>query len=274
MKRVLGLFLKGVWIGGTLSVPGVSGGSMAMIMGIYEHLVQAANVLISRGGKKLQALKFLLIVSLGGILGLLAVSGPILILLERYPMQMIFFFSGAIAGGVPLIWKEGRGDGFRWGHLFYLFIGLGCVLFLRILPDELFFIGKEAGIGGMIVQFVGGLIVAVALVLPGISVSHMLYVLGLYSVIITAISQLNLSVLIPFALGVSIGTVLTARAVDRLMMRFRPQTYMIILGFVLGSVFELIGTGVSHSFSFVCIPLFLAGYSVIYLISKSKRVNG
>ena len=273
MKQVLGLFLKGVWIGGTLSVPGVSGGSMAMILGIYEHLVQAVNVLISRGGKKLEALKFLLIVSLGGILGLLAVSGPILVLLERYPMQMVFFFSGAIAGGIPMIWAEGKSDGFKWGHIAYLFVGLAAVMFLRILPDELFFIGKERGAIGMIMQFIGGIIAAIALVLPGISVSHMLYVLGLYTGIITAISQMDLYILLPFVLGTAIGIVLTARAVDHLMLRFPSQTYMIILGFVLGSVVELIGMGVKHSFSIVCIPLFVLGYVFIYLLSRKRKAN-
>lgn len=274
MKRVLSLFLKGVWIGGTLSVPGVSGGSMAMILGIYENMLQAVNVLISRGGKKLEAFKYLLTILLGGILGLLAVSGPIAMLLEHYPMQMIFFFSGAIAGGIPLIWKEGRSDGFKWCHLFNLLIGFGCVLFLSMLPDALFFISKERNFIGMIMQFIGGVVAAVALVLPGISVSHMLYVLGLYAGIITAISRLDFFILIPFAFGVALGIVVSARAVDHLMLRFRSQTYMVILGFVLGSVIELLGTGLSYSFSFICIPLFVLGYSIIYLLSKRKEANG
>ncbi len=274
MKKRLGLFLKGVWIGGTLSVPGVSGGSMAMILGVYENLVQAVNVLISHGGKKLEAIKYLLTVALGGVLGLLAVSGPILALLERYPMQMIFFFSGAIAGGIPLIWREGRSEGFKWTYFFYLLIGAAGVLFLRAMPDEMFFIGKERGVIGMIMQFLGGIIAAVALVLPGISVSHILYVFGLYNGIITAISKVDLFILLPFAFGVSLGVLLTARAVDHLMLRFRSQTYMIILGFVVGSVVELIGAGIDHSFSFICIPLFIIGYCIVYLISKKKKANG
>lgn len=270
MKQILALFLKGIWIGGTLSVPGVSGGSMAMILGVYENMVRAVNMLISRGGKKMEAIKYLFVIGLGGILGLISVSGSVLHLLERYPMHMIFFFSGAIAGGIPLIWREGRTDGFKWGHLCYVAAGLIGVIFLRILPNEMFLIGARRDFFGIIILFVGGLVAAVALVLPGISVSHILYVLGLYTGIITAVSKMDLYVLCPFAIGISLGTVLSARGVDLLMLRYRSQAYMVILGFVLGSVLELIASGMSRSFSFLCVPLFIIGYCAVYLLSKKK----
>jgi putative membrane protein len=268
MREIVGLLIKGILIGGTLTVPGVSGGSVAMILGVYEKILQAMNILISRNGKKKMAFQFLAVALVGGVLGILAISRPISLLLEKYPIQMIFLFCGAISGGIPLIWREGKGEDFKYSYLFYIFIGIACVLFLQILPQGLFSIGENRSFWGVSMQFVGGMISALALVLPGISVSHILYVLGIYSGIIQAISSLDFLILIPFALGLSLGVLLSARMVDRLLVYCRSQTYMVILGFVIGSVFELIRSGKDGGFNIICIPMFIIGYCLVYLCTK------
>lgn len=97
--------LKGIIIGGTMLVPGVSGGSMAMILGIYDRLITSVSSFTRR---KKENLAFLIIFSLSGILGILLFASPLLRLIERYPMPMLYFFLGAVAAG-PADHKAVRG---------------------------------------------------------------------------------------------------------------------------------------------------------------------
>lgn len=267
---MISIFLKGLWIGGTLSVPGVSGGTMAMLIGIYEPLVRSINILISKSDKKKEAFWFLALFSAGALLGIISISSIVLNLLEMAPMPMIFLFAGAIAGGIPMIWKEIKKEQFSRYNFFYLFIGLLMVLFISYLPESLFDLEYSGGFIMIIKQVFAGLIAAFALILPGISVSHMLLILGMYQGILDAISSFSFLKLLPFIIGAALGIILFSRLVDFCFVRFRAPTYLLILGFVLGSVFDLLGNTEWNNFSFICLPLFLIGYSLIYLISKKR----
>ena len=143
-----------------------------------------------------------------------------------------------------------------------------------MLPEGLFAVSEDAGIGGILLQVLGGIITAAALVLPGISVSHMLYVLGIYAGIMTSISTLNILPLIPFGIGVLLGVVLTSGAMEFLLKKFKKQTYLVILGFVGGSVVELLSHINPGEFSFVCILLLAAGFALIFgLFFIEQRKN-
>lgn len=90
-------------------------------------------------------------------------------------------------------------------------------------------------------QFLGGIIVAIALVLPGISASHMLYILGLYTTVLENVYTFKWLSLIPLLLGIIIGTFATANVLERLINKYTENTYMVIIGFVIGSVLGLFG---------------------------------
>lgn len=241
-----------------------------MLVGIYEPLVRSINKIISKDKRKKDAILFLLVFSAGGILGFLAISSMILNLIQIAPMPMTFLFCGVILGGVPKIFEEIKKDRFNWVDLLYIFIGVLIVLFISYLPKDLFQIGNSFGFWSVIKQIVGGLIVAFALVLPGISVSQMLYVLGIYESVIRAASSLNILALLPMVCGISLGILLFARLMDVCFVRYRKPVYAIIFGFVLGSVFELFSRGISGEFSLLCIPLFIIGYCLMHLISKKQ----
>ena len=254
-------------------MPGVSGGSMAIILGIYEKLIQAVNILIGRGGDKKKAVGFLSLFSLGAIIGILGISGIVVQLLDCYPMQMVFFFSGAVAGGLPLIYQEAKNDTVSFIHYIYLVLGIVLVMFLSILPKDLFQIDAGSGFWGVTLQFIAGVITAIALVLPGISVSHMLYVLGLYKGTMTAIAEFDLIILLPFVFGVSAGVLLSARGINYLFDRFRGYTYFVILGFVLGSIGELLRSVFGSVPPISCYPLAVLGFGFVYLISMKKKTS-
>ncbi len=273
MERLLGAFLKGIWIGGTLTVPGVSGGSMAMILGIYEQLISSVNILIGRSDEKKKAAKFLALFTGGALIGIMALSGAVVWALERFPSPVLFFFAGIVAGGLPLILSEIKSSSFRWYHSINLILGILIVVALSYLPSDLFSLGYGRGLGGVTVQFFGGMIAALALVLPGISVSHMLYILGVYKSIMSAISSFELLKLLPFVLGIFSGIILVSKAVEMFMNRYRGGSYMLIFGFVLGSVFELLNDVNVQNVSIWCLLLFFVGFLGMFLFFNKKKAD-
>lgn len=268
MERFLFVFLKGSLIGGTLTVPGVSGGTMAIILGIYEPLIQAVNGAVKGEGRR-KRLLFLLIFSVGALLGIFALSGVVTNLLACFPMPMLCFFIGAVAGGVPALLREMKQSVFRWYHFFFLLSGAGLVLLISMIPQGLF----DVSSGGILWKAVGGLLAAAALVLPGISVSHLLYVLGIYEGLMTSIAKFDFIMILPFAIGLILGVLLTAKAVEYLFYRYRIPTYLMILGFVGGSVVEMIRGVRINDLTMICPLMLILGYLAIFIIFKKSKAG-
>ena len=116
-----------------------------------------------------------------------------------------------------------------------------------------------------------GFVASIALILPGISVSYLLYLLGVYDQILLAISSLSFSLLIPLGGGVIAGILATTKLLEKAMNRYPQATYLIILGFVLGSMWELFPGVPTDLLSLVsaAVPL-AAGFAVIYTLSKQE----
>ncbi len=241
IKERIITFGKGLWIGGSLSVPGVSGGSMAMILGIYDKLIFSLNSLFKPNKdkkiNKLESFLFLLEAGLGGIIGLLTLYKLISFLMIEFGVQMSFFFVGTVAGGIPLIFKAAHVVKARFSDFVWIILGMAAVIGLMFLPKDSFS-GEN-----VFMQVLGGAIAAAALVLPGISVSQMLLTMGLYETIYGAASSFDIQALlslIPFGIGLVLGVALTSGGMEILMKKWNRQTYLAVLGFVIGSVGGLI----------------------------------
>ena len=126
------VLLKGVIVGGTMLVPGVSGGSMAMILGVYDRLVFAVSSFMKQKRKNFI---FLVLFAVGAGLGMVLFSRPLLHLLTRYPMPVLYFFFGTVAGGVPLIVRRTAIRRFSWRALFYIVLGIMAVFLFQSLPS-------------------------------------------------------------------------------------------------------------------------------------------
>lgn len=276
-------------VGGTMTVPGASGGTMAMILGIYEELIESMGSLpgllaecIRCGNdgcarrRLWDCLRFLALFSLGALAGMALLAKAVLSLLERYPMAVSYFFLGAVAGGIPLICRQAQVKKITWQALFWPLAGLLMVYGLAALPEGLFtagLLGAASSPGvpsfrALLFQFLGGCILAVALILPGISVSQMLLMLGLYEPVMEAVSSLRFASLLPLGLGAVLCTLLVTRLLGSAMQR-RPQpTYLLILGFVLGSLGELY-PGLPGGWNLLFAPLAaVAGYQLLSRLSR------
>lgn len=296
---------KAAAIGGTMTVPGASGGTMAMILGIYEELIETvanlpgllANCLFYREHSKAcpteiqdnakwkdgsalkrlwDSLRFLALFCLGALAGMALLAKGVLSLLEHHPVVVSYFFLGAVAGGIPLICRQAKVRKMTWQVLVWPLAGLFIVYGLASLPEGLFTAGLSGSAASpgsfslhqFLFQFLGGCILAIALILPGISVSQMLLMLGLYEPVMTAISQLHFFSLIPLGLGAVLCTLLVTRLLGSAMER-RPQpTYLLILGFVLGSLGELY-PGLPTGWNLLFAPLAaVAGYQLLSRLSR------
>lgn len=261
-------FLKGAWIGGTMLVPGVSGGSMAMILGIYDELIAS----VSSFFKDIKRhFIFLSIFSGGAILGMIAFAKPISHLLNKYPMPVMYFFVGAVVGSIPLIYKKSTVREVNFRIIFYTLLGLVTMYLLAQLPTDALKSEMHSGLGSFLLLVGAGFVAAIALILPGISVSYMLLLMGMYDETMRAIGEFYLPFLVPLGLGLLIGVMMTTKILERAMSQHPQPTYLIILGFMVGSTMKVFPGIPAGAEIIICLGTFLAGVFGILLVSTRGR---
>ena len=277
IKSTLHTAACGAWIGGTMTVPGVSGGSMAMILGIYDRLVMSVNGIFKKGKFK-ESFLFLLKFMIGAAAGFFLFSKLITFALAHFSMPTRYFFLGTVAGGAPLIFREANIKRATVPVFVYPIVGIVCALLITLIPEGIFEIsgtGFLAVLGGIVIQLFGGVIVAIALVLPGISVSQMLLVLGIYEKLTSAMDALDIMTLIsflPLVIGVLGGIFLTTSMIERAMSKHPTGTYLIVFGFILGSLPELIPAQLPMGFDLLFCPLAVVlGFLAVFTISKKEN---
>lgn len=245
-------------------VPGVSGGSMAMILGIYDNLVSAVSSFMKQ---KKENFIFLLLFSIGGAAGMLLFANPLLNLIQKYPKPMLYLFIGAVAGGFPLIYRQAEIRKFSLKIPVYMALGLFVVLLISMLPSGTFQNMTSNTTVSFVFLVAAGLIAAAALVLPGISVSYLLLLMGLYDGTMRAISTLYLPFLLPLGAGLILGIILVTKILEQAMTNHPQPTYLIIFGFVLGSIAQIF-PGIPKGFECVlCLITLTAGYLIIRVLS-------
>ncbi len=273
MKKRTALFnsIKGLIVGSSMLIPGVSGGTMALILGIYKDLIHAINNFF-RDFKKSFAL--LAQFCIGAGLGFLLFARLLDYALQKFELPLMYFFIGAILGGIPLLVKQSevrKGD-FKTlaGCAIALLLGVAVVLSLKFIPENIFTFGGGFSIKSVLMQLLTGIIIAVALILPGISTSHMLLVLGMYQTMLKALENPmgNLVFLGSLAVSTVIGVFLTTNLLEKAMDKFPQVTYFAIIGFVAGSVIDVFpGFPLGWEIP-VCIITLCAGYFAINYMSK------
>lgn len=234
-----GIYLRGVAMGAADLVPGVSGGTIALITGIYPRLLRAivsadhdALGLLLRG--RLTALWYrldgsFLVSLLAGILtAIFALAGAVHWLLLEYPQPLWAFFSGLIlASGLMLIRDEVRL--IRVHAILSFTLGVSVAVWISLMPPVV----PAAGVLGVLVA---GAIAICAMILPGISGSFMLVVMGMYAPVLSALRSLDWTVLGVFAAGCALGLLTFSRVLDWLLRHYRALTLAFLTGVLMGSL--------------------------------------
>jgi len=268
-KNRFEIIYKGMLIGSTMLIPGVSGGSMAIILGIYDRLVAAVSSFTQNVKENIA---FLLMFAVSAGIGMFLLAKPILVLWEMYPKAMGFFFVGAVAGGIPAIYKEAGIEKIKWRYVAYVLFGLLIVAAMSMAGTE-----EVSGLAGgqlsAVYLFLTGILIAAALVLPGISVSFLLLFMGLYNELMRAISELDILFLLPMGFGILLGVVLVTKALETAMKKYPQVTYLTILGFVIGSLIEVFpGMPVGYEWIW-CVSVALSGFYCIVTLSGAESNN-
>lgn len=268
MRKTLILFLKSVVVGAASLVPGVSGGTIAIVLDIYDSLLSS----ISRYMRDIRKNTiFLATFALGAALGIVLLARAVLWLFENFQLPVMSLFIGCVLGSIPALLKKSSITRVRIRHVAWVLVGFSIVMSLSFLPESGFLLTDGHSALGFLLLAIAGVVVSVAFILPGLSTSYMLLVLGIYNLTLRAVSELDILFLLPLLTGGVIGTIATARVLETAMRRYTAGTYMIILGFVLGSTRELVNevkrmpTGWEIP---ICIVMLAAGLFTVMWVSK------
>jgi putative membrane protein len=282
-------FLRGVLIGIAEVIPGVSGGTLALITGIYSRLLNNFDLLFKSlrnisnpkiMARNLIALewKFLIPVFIGMAIALITTASFMEGLLESNPIELRAVFAGLVAAGIYIPYKMSvKVNGDNWGLRDYLLalIGALAAFFLTGLPQG------EVSNPGPILIFFSAAIAICALVLPGISGSFLLLTLGMYSATIGALNDRDLQYLLIFALGALLGLASFVSLLKFLLSQRARPTLVLLAGLMLGSLRalwpwqgedrELVSP---YSSELTALLLFLAGALIVaFLVKVEERLG-
>ena len=248
MLNYIKKIIAGIAVGIANVIPGVSGGTIAVVFGVYSDLIGAASLDI----KTIKANFKIYLCLFGGMgLGALLFARLFRLVYEKFPIQTNFFFVGLIVGSIFIIFdlvreKEKESSFTKVSKIIWFFIGLSIMLalyFSKGATASSTAAIETLSLGNFILLFLIGFAGAAAMVIPGISGSFILLILGAYYTVIKAITDFNIPVLIPIGLGVLTGFILSARLIGFLMEKFPKITYAFILGLVAGSIRHMLPDG-------------------------------
>ena len=291
--EMIKIALIGIAIGMANIIPGVSGGTIAVIFNIYDRFINA----ITYNVKKLWAnRRFVIPLLLGMAAGVLLFSKLITVLYTRFPVQTNYFFTGLILGSIPMLFaymmKKDEGVHFSVPKIISLIVcfAAGVALILVFSHLDSVFGGEKSQLGELpplsvklaVITFIAGIAGAVAMVIPGISGSLIMLMLGVYPVIITCIPALfnsqtfvhSLLLLLPGAAGILAGLISGAKLIGFLLRKAPNHTYAVIFGLICGSIltifpgFKAISSVLMGAACVICL---LAGAALAYFTSKFSK---
>ena len=241
-KHYLYVALKGFGMGAANVVPGVSGGTIALLTGIYSDIVASLNALTEK--KTYSSLfkgrlkefwqsvngSFLLALLIGVVVSIFSLAKLMTYVLTYYPVLTWAFFFGLILCSSVLMFRDIKG--WKGTDAIFLLIGLGlgvalCLLSPTQTPNDLWFI------------FICGALAICTMILPGVSGSFILLILGKYDYIMNAVSSLNVPVLLAMGAGCVVGILAFAKLLHFLLAKWEKQTMIVLLGFVIGSLIKV-----------------------------------
>jgi len=290
MYKLIRNFFNGLAFGATQVVPGVSGGTIAIILGFYHELIQSINN-FSKDKKKYS--KFLMPFAIGIGAGIVLFGWIANYLLSNYSFPTMLFFIGLILGIVPLIFNKIKDDKYKLKDLILIIIPMLILIITSHLkgisitePAEFI---NGISLPFMIFLLIAGIIAAAALVIPGVSGSFVLLLLGVYPLATYAVSLIsnwftdmtNISlfisinkVLLPLAIGVIIGGLTTIRIIENLLNNHTKVIYSIILGLVIGSVYALAKDPIVYQSGIDAISLATGFITLMLGITLSVKLGG
>lgn len=274
--QYLKYFISGLAFGIANVIPGVSGGTMLVVFGIYDKLTES----ISGIKAIFKNILFLISFGIGAGGGILLFAFVVTSLFEAFGLQTNMYFIGLILGSIPLIIKTGTEDSkVKPLCIVPFLIALAVVIGLSVMERlELVSVVPDVVDGFNLISsikiFLCAVLASVTMIIPGVSGSFVMMLLGVYQTVIGAITELNFYVLVPFAIGAVIGIIGGAKVISILISKYKLMVYSAIMGLVVGSVYAIIPDGFGFTTEtgagFVCL---LFGVLTAVLVEKLNSNN-
>ena len=280
MIRHLRVFFCGILMGIADAIPGISGGTIALLLGIYEELIGSIsnfNINLFRNLKK-KGIKycwnkingnFLLSLITGVLLSLVSFVKIFSILIEKYPLFIWSFFLGLILATLFVINRNIK----KWdiANFILIFIFAFLTILLSIINPS---ISENINLFYILIC---GIIASSAMILPGISGSLILVILGVYTLIINALNNLEYNIILVFLIGCLIGIINFSKIIKWLFNNYRDYTFSIMLGLVIGSIYTVwpwrksFTDHVTNEYIFLSVIITIIGFAVIYTLEKINK---
>lgn len=272
--------LQGMVVGIANIIPGVSGGTMMVAMGLYNKLIHAITHLKSEFK---ESLKLLVPIFLGAGIAIVALSRLFEFLLENYPIPTNFAFCGLIAGSLPFIFKKVKGHSVSVGKAICFIIFFAIVILMAVMGETS---GNAADVSFGLINVVKlllvGIIAAATMVIPGVSGSMMLMLLGYYDTILKTINNfmdalvafdiqdllVQCGILIPFGIGVILGIFLIAKIIEFIFSKAEIHAYYAIIGLILASPIAILLKTDWSGFSILTLVIGLVTFAAGWFVSS------
>lgn len=279
MIDVIKNIIKGIVIGLANIVPGVSGGTMAVSMGIYDKLIHSLTHLFKEFKK---SVGFLIPIFLGAVIAIAGSSFIITAMFEKIPFQTNLLFIGLIVGGLPAIIKKVKGNSFHIGY------GLAFLLFFVLVVGMAMLGETEGKAADLSLSFLNvlklfgvGVIASATMVIPGVSGSMILLLMGYYNPVIqtikefiTALTAGNMpelfrcvGILLPFGIGVIIGIFAIAKLIEIIFEKFPMHAYWAIIGLIAASPVAIILAGEMGTVTVTAVLTGIVTFAIGFIVS-------
>lgn len=261
-------FVKGMFIGSGFILPGVSGGALAAIFGMYERII---SFLANMTKNFKEDVLFFLPVGFGALTGIAILSWGVSYLLGSFETIVVWFFIGAIVGTAPSLWKEAGKHGRKQKDIITLFISF-------IVGFIILAFGKQLFSGNIDANFISWLIcgglIALGVLIPGMSPSNFILYMGLYEAMADGFKTLDLTVIFPIGIGGLITVLLLAKLIENIFETHYSIFFHFIVGIVLASTLMIIPLNYA-GFSFfqylMCFIMLLLGTALGWWMSNLEE---
>lgn len=231
--------IKGALIGSGFILPGISGGALAAVFGIYERII----AFLANPFKNLrQNIWYFLPIGLGALLGIFLLSFAVSYLLGNYANIVVWFFIGAIVGTIPALWRQAGQVSRNMSDIVVTVVG-GIVMLLFLIFGAPLFSHMEPSFGAWLLA---GALIGLGLIIPGLSPSNFLLYLGLYKGMSDGIKNGNLGVLIPIIIGLLVILAALSKVMEFIFQHAHAKMFHLIFGIVIASTVMIIPTDYSN----------------------------
>jgi putative membrane protein len=260
-------FFKGALIGTGFILPGVSGGALAAIFGLYQRIIS----FIAHFTKDfVKNVLFFIPVGLGALFGMFLLARPLSFFLENYEAQVIWGFIGCIIGTLPSLWKEAGKEGRVKRH--YVVLVLTMVIGFCLLFAAKMFLKAQIPLN-FVTWIFAGFLIAIGILVPGMSPSNFLVYLGMYKPMIDAFKTMDFLVLIPLFIGVVVCLFSLSALVDMLLRKIYADLFHFVVGIVIASTFMIVPLNYNYVSigTLVCIVAMIAGAALGFWMNKLEE---